>query len=234
MEIFPATQLLLLAAAFLCGVLFGILFDIGAALRIFLGAFQPPKYMRERYEKPLPLLGRAIGLRQGNKARRAWQALVVGAGDFFFCLAFALAIELVLYQFNFGEMRLSVPLVALFGLGLWRALMARPSAFLAAHVAFFVAAGALYLIAALLLPWRALRYLLGRYVIGPLYRACCRLHQKKKRHLSDALCAEQLLLAAAGLVREAVPPSHRRRKGERICRKKARAASRPSPSSSEC
>ena len=61
MYVDPFLQLRLLLAAFFAGVGMGALSECGRVLRLLLGGHTPPAFMRTRYERPLPLVGVAVG-----------------------------------------------------------------------------------------------------------------------------------------------------------------------------
>ena len=117
MEIYPALQLALLLGAFAWGICLGGIWELVHISRILLGVYQPPAYMEACYARPLPWLHRPVPFLRQGIGRRAWRNTVVAVGDCLFCLLFAAVVVLLLYRYNDGAFRLSVPLLALLGLG---------------------------------------------------------------------------------------------------------------------
>lgn len=196
MEISPALQFRMLAAALAAGLAAGALFDVFAALRIFFGVHTPPARLRPLYEKPLPLLGRPVPIRGKNRSRRFWRHAVIGAFDLLFCVIFAVATELILYEYNNGAFRASVPLAALTGLALWRLTVSRVGDLLTGLVAFGLAAGLCYLRALLVYPLRRAARLFLHFVWGPARRACVSLQAARQARMTERLCRAQLKQAA--------------------------------------
>ena len=180
MEIRPDVQLTLLLRALLWGVGFGLLWDLLTVSRILLGAYTPPAHMRARYARPLPLLHRPVPFDMAGRGRRLWRHAVVGVGDVLFCLSLAACVILLLYRYNSGAFRLSVPLLTLLGLGLFRAASARFSVRLTAYLAYGAGVLACYGRAAVALPLRLLRRLWARVLCRPM-RALCRVAAEKRK-----------------------------------------------------
>lgn len=198
MEIYPYLQFSMLLGAFLGGLCLGVVWELVNAFRILFGAYQAPDFMRERYQKPLPLLGRPVPFERKTIGKRLWRGFVIGAGDLLFCLLFAVFIILQLYRYNDGEFRFSVPVLALCGFALFRTLSARTLSLAMAYLAYGVAAASLYLAALLALPPRALRYLLARFVLRPVKRLYRRIEARRLRRRSAVLCKMQLQWAEQG------------------------------------
>ena len=211
MEIDPYLQLTMLLSAFLCGVALGALWEVVTALRIVLGAYQAPECMRKRYERPLPLLRRPIPWPKGNAARRVWRGVLIGVGDFLFCLLFALVAELLLYRFNDGAFRVSVPLLALAGLGLFRVSIARITGLLVAWMAYGFAALWMYLTALLKLPICGLQILARRFLYTPVRRV----RRAWLAKASARLFRAQLTLAENGFQKERMPTNVSKKKTAR-------------------
>ena len=198
MEIYPALQLQMAVAALCAGVTLGLCSALLPALRILVGAYRPPPRMRERYEKTLPLLHRSVSFPREKGIRRGWQTAVIAAEDLFLCLAAALAVILLLYAYNSGAFRLSVPLLLLVGFGACRLVIARLLATVTDYLAYGAAVLALYLRAGLLLPLR----LLKRFLWQPLFSLWQGWRQKRARAASDQLCRRQLQWAEKGFTGE--------------------------------
>ena len=194
MEIDPHLQLQMLLTAFLSGVSLGLVCELFTVCRILLGAYTPPPYMRQRYEKTLPFLHRAVPFARGDVGQK-WSAAAQILPDLLLCLLAAVGVILTLYRFNHGAMRLSVPVML--GLGLWlcRTLARHTLSVAVAYLAYGLAAAALYLWALLLLPWRLLRRLYRRFVWPQVEKR----KAKRRAAVSAALCRAQLALAANGL-----------------------------------
>ena len=167
MEIYPQRQLAMFLAALWLGGSMGGLHVLVLALRTLVGAYLPPEEMRARYARPLPLLGKAVGFERGA-TRRVWRALVIFVTDLCFCLVFCVRLILLLYRYNDGAWRLSVPLLCLLGFAFFVLLVRRFFAHLNDDAAYFLAVALLYFKAALLLPIRLVLRLLRRFVWRPL------------------------------------------------------------------
>ena len=207
MEIYPALQLQMAVAALCAGAILGLWHALLPALRILVGAYRPPQTMRATYEKTLPLLHRAVGFPREGGMRRGWKAAVIAAEDLALCLVAGITVILLLYAFNSGAFRLSVPILLLLGMWLCHRLTARPLAAIIHRLAFGAAVLALYAQTVLLLPLRLLR----RYLWQPL---CTLWRIGRLRHLqavSDRLCRCQLALASTGLM--GGTPKEEKRKG---------------------
>lgn len=211
MEIYPERQLAMLLTAWGIGLAFGLLWDLFAASRILFSAYEPPPSFLPLYARPLPRLGRGIPLPRGG-GRRVWRLCVIAAQDLVFCLLFCCAILLVLYEFNDGAWRFSVPILALLGLALWRRLPARLLATLTAYLAFGLSALSMYVRAILLWPLRLVRRFLVLAVWPCLCRAALCGQRRLLRARSVALCRTQLAAAAMGFSGQSMPPE-RKKKG---------------------
>ena len=198
MEIYPELQLAMLLGAFLGGVCLGGVWELLCASRILLFAYTAPEFMRERYARPLPLLHRPVSFERKGGANKLWRGIVIGVGDLLFCLLFAVLIVLLLYRYNDGEIRCSVPVLALLGLALFRTASSRFLTLVEAYLAYGIAAGWLYLRALLSLPPRGMRYLLTRFVLRPARRAYRHIELRRMRQRSAELCAMQLKWAECG------------------------------------
>ena len=199
MEIYPATQAEMFLAAFSLGLGAGLFRQLLLALRTVLGAYLPPERMRPLYERPLPLLHRPVGF-PVRRVRRVWCVSVAFGGDLFFCLACAFALLLLLYDYNNGAWRVSVPVLFLLGLALFRALTSRVLARMNDYFAYGLSLLLCYARAAVSLPVRILRSLVRRFVLAPVKRGIAALYQKKRARRSARLCRAQLALAARGFI----------------------------------
>ena len=220
MEIYPELQLAMLLGAFLGGVCLGGVWELLCASRILLFAYTAPEFMRERYARPLPLLHRSVSFERKGGANKLWRGIVIGVGDLLFCLLFAVLIILLLYRYNDGEIRCSVPVLALLGLALFRTASSRFLTLVEAYLAYGIAAGWLYLRALLSLPPRGMRYLLTRFVLRPARRAYRHIELRRMRQRSAALCTMQLKWAERGF--EGKCPEVCERKGRMRYEKKDR------------
>ena len=211
MEIHPRLQLAMLLVSLLWGLLMGALWELLTASRILLGAYEPPKRMRGRYEKPLPLLHRPVPFARKNPLRRLWRGLLIALGDLLFCLALALSAVLILYRYNSGILRLSVPVLLLLGLGAFRLLAKKLP--LNDYFAYTLAAGRLYLLALLGLLCRPLAWLARG------------IKKRRAAALSARLCKEQLLQAALGF--EKPVPQVKQEREKKRCQKRLKDAPPP-------
>ena len=197
MEIYPARQLQMLLAACLGGFLFGGISSLLGAFRMLLLAHTPPAWMQRHYLTPLPLLHRPLGLPRG-RARRAWSRAVILLQDLLFCVAFTVFLILVLYEYNDGVLRLSVPVLALLCLWAWHALLGAPMERINAYLAFFAAVLCRYLSALVLLPLRVLLFLCRRVLWRALHHVFLALRRFALRRTSRALCRAQCAAAEKG------------------------------------
>ena len=209
MQIYPDRQLLLLLCAFMLGVAQGLVWELFVAVRILLGAHLPPERYLALYKRPLPLLGRSVPLPAG-RGRRVWRGSVRAVCDVLYCICFALALILLLYDQNDGAWRLSVPVLALLGLAAFRVVFARPLCALAAYTAFFLAAGGVYIRVLLVLPIRGMRHFVTRLFVRPIRALFRVLYARMLSHTSAALCRAQLAAAATGFAR--LPLINKRKK----------------------
>ena len=198
MEIYPALQFQLLAAAFFLGACFGLIWELFAAIRILLGAYRPPERYLALYRRPLPLLCCGVPI-SGKRARRLWRLAVVFVTDLFYCVLFSLSLVLLLYEYNDGAWRLSVPLLALLGLAVFRVTLSRLLSGLSALAAYALAVLLAYCRALARLLVRTLLRLLQRGVCRPIRAVYLRLRLMLWQRRSRSLCHLQLQLAEAGL-----------------------------------
>ena len=211
MEIHPRLQLAMLLAALFTGLAMGVVWELLTAFRILLGAYRPPERMRGRYARPLPLLRRPVPFARKDPLRRLWRGIVIALGDLLFCLALSLSAVLILYRYNSGVLRLSVPVLLLLGLGAFRLLSKKLP--ITDHFAYVLAAGRLYLLAFLGLLCR------------PLLLAANGIRKRRAAALSARLCQAQLALAAVGF--EGEPPRLKKERKKKRCQKRPKAAPPP-------
>ena len=198
MEIYPSLQFAMLLGAFLGGICLGGIWELLTASRILLGAYKTPEFMRERYTRVLPLLHRSVPFERKGVSRRLWRGIVIGVGDLFFCLLFAVFIILLLYRYNDGAFRFSVPVLSLLGFALFRTLLSHRLSRAEAYLAYGFAAASLYLVALLALPPKGITYLLKRFVLRPARKLYRRVEIHRMRRRSAELCAMQLKWAECG------------------------------------
>lgn len=199
MEIDPYLQLAMLLGAFLSGVLLGGVWEMLTAIKILLRAYEPPSFMKARYARPLPLLRRPVPFAQNSVGRRLWRGVIVALLDFLFCALFAVVLILILYRYNDGAFRLSVPVLALCGFALFRFVAVKLLSIAMAYFAFGFAALTIYLCALLALPPKAVRALAVRLVCRPACACYRRVVWRRAVRRSANLCKAQLLWAAEGL-----------------------------------
>lgn len=210
MEIYPQRQLAMFLAALFLGACMGGCRMLLLALRTFSGAYLPPERMRARYEKPLPLLHRGVRFARGG-TRRVWRATVVFCTDLCFCLCFCVSLIFLLYRYNDGAWRLSVPALVFAGFFLFLLLSRRFFVRANDYLAYFFAAAALYVRRALCLPIMLLVRLLCRFIFRPVqkgWRVAC---EKRRKAYTAACVRAELALAEQGLLM---------RKEKEECRKK--------------
>ena len=199
MEIYPAEQLQMLTTAILGGFLFGVMFELLAVLRTLLLLHTPPPFMHSRYLAPLPLLHRPLGLsRAKGKGARG---VVIFVQDLLFCCAFSAFVILVLYAYNDGIIRLSVPLLALLGLWAFRISLAPLFGRVNAYLAFVLAVLLRYFVEVLMLPVRLLWGLFYCVLWRAAQRAFAWLRRLVLRRTSRALCRAQCAAAKTGFLK---------------------------------
>lgn len=220
MTIDPALQFALFAAAFLGGMAFGLLGEVGKIVRILLGAYVPPPSWQARYERPLPLFHRGLRF-QKAAPHRAWATGVAFVADLAFPVLAALYLLHVLFRFNNGVFRFSVPVLFLLGLALFRVALVRPFREPLAVTAYLICALCAYLKALLLLPLGLLGFALRKWICKPLARLGRAAWYRVSVCRTRRLCQKQRSLAMRGLLSTS--------KGKKeLCRKKEkRVASRP-------
>ncbi|MBQ8340815.1 MAG: hypothetical protein IJY22_00385 [Clostridia bacterium] len=197
MEIDQAKQLAMLLTAFLCGVAMALLWELLAALRILLGAHRPPARMRGLYEKKLPLLLRGVPFDRPPLGK-FWRSTVIALLDCLFCLLFALAVILILYDYCNGALRLSVPVLALVGYGLCHMAAVTLLAPLTSLAAYGLGAAWLYLCALLRLVCKGIKGFF-RLLLCPIFKLNRSIALRRARARSAALGAAQLQFAQKGL-----------------------------------
>lgn len=199
MEIYPARQAEMFLAAFSLGLGAGLFGQVLLAIRTVLGAYLPSERMRALYERPLPLLHRPVGF-PTQRARRFRCFFVAFCGDLLFCLVCALGLLLLLYDYNNGAWRVSVPVLFLLGLASFRVLTSRVLARMNDYFALGLSAFLCYARAGVCWPVRATVSLVRRFVIAPVRRVVAALCRKQRARRSLRLCRAQLALAAHGLI----------------------------------
>ena len=199
MEIYPRTQVEMFLAAFALGLGAGLFRQLLLALRTVLGAYLPPEDMRALYERPLPLMRRPLGFPRRH-ARRGWCLAVAFCGDLLFCISCTVALLVLLYDYNEGAWRLSVPVLFLLGLALFRAGTARFFSRLNAFFAYGLSVLLFYARAGVCLPVQRLALLVARFLLCPVKKGAQRLYQGHRKRVSGRLCRAQLALAAHGLI----------------------------------
>ena len=215
MEIDPYRQFLLLFSAPLAGFLFGGVWEILALSRVLLGAYRVPDGMRALYAHPLPLLGRPVVLRE-KSTRRLWRGLIIGAGDFLFCILFGGTVCVLLYCLNDGAIRISVPVLALCGFAAFRRLLGARLERLRDYLAYACAAVACYARRLLALPFLLLKRVLTLLVFRPVRALFARWVGFVYKKRTEQLCQKQLALAANGLEDlrgRACPEKNKKKKG---------------------
>ena len=214
MEIDPALQFRLFLSAALWGVIMGCMREAFAAAAILLGAYRPPDFMEARYARPLPLIHRSVPFAPKGKGRRLWQGLVIAFFDCLFCVIFAIGLILILYAYNDGAVRLSVPALALMSFGAWQMLGNRLLRVPMAYFAYGFAAVTVYFGVLLGLPYRGIRFLALQFVIRPAAAAARRVSLRRLQARSAMLCQRQLLWASVGFTGECPKIKKNQKKGK--------------------
>lgn len=199
MEIYPHIQAKMFFGAFALGLGAGVLRLLLLVLRTALGAYLPAERMRAHYERPLPLLHRAPGYPK-QRARKWWRIVVAFVGDVLFCLFCAAEVLLLLYEYNDGAWRLSVPVLFLIGLAVFRLATAHVGAWLNDWLAYALSALFLYVRTLVRLPLRGVWWVLRHALWTPVKKGCLHLIARHRRRVSEKLCRAQLALAARGLI----------------------------------
>lgn len=201
MEIDPRRQLAMFLAALFLGAALGGFRMLLLSLRTLTGAYVPPEQMRAWYEKELPLLCCGVRFERGA-THRFWRAAVIFCTDLLFCLAFCVSLILLLYRYNDGAWRLSVPLLSLAGFALFSWLFHRFFVRANDYLAYFLAVLALYAKAVLCLPVKLAWRLIRRFLLAPLQRGWRRTLEKRRRAFTASVCRAELTLAARGVLME--------------------------------
>ncbi len=199
MEIYPPTQAEMFLAVFALGLGAGLFRQLLLALRTVLGAYLPPERMRALYERPLPLLRRPVGFPR-HRARRGWCFAVAFGGDLFFCLSCTCALLLLLYDYNEGAWRISVPVLFLLGLAFFRVGTARLFARMNELFAYGLSVLLFYARAGAFFPVRKVASLAMRFLLCPIKKGVQALCQRRRKQVSERLCRAQLALASRGLI----------------------------------
>ena len=199
MEIDPYRQFWLLFGAPLAGFLLGGVWELFHLSRVFLGAYRAPDAMHALYARPLPLLKHPVPLRE-RSVHRMWRGAVIAFEDCLFCILFVGILCVMLYCLNDGQMRVSVPVLALCGFAAFRVLFARYLDVIRSYLAYGCAACACYIRALVCLPVRSLKKLLYMFVFRPVRALFVILERKARQKRSARLCRWQLELAHSGLV----------------------------------
>ena len=197
MLIYPALQGKLFVLAFLCGIALGVLWDIVFVLRVLTGACPKAARLAALYQRPLPLIGRAVGFSVGS-LHRAWQSLSLSFWQLLFPVFGAFAVLILCFGYHNGAFRLPVPLLLLLGFFLWRRLFSGRIAHALDLLAFLLAACGVYLRVILWLPLGILCRALRRFVARPLLALATKWQRSRLLHRSHLLCAAQLAAAAHG------------------------------------
>lgn len=199
MEIYPHLQAQMLLAALALGLGAGLFRQLLLAFRCVLGAHMPPERMRMRYERILPLLRRPVGF-PARRARRGWCAAVAFGTDLIFCPICAIALLILLYDYNDGAWRLSVPVLFLLGFCLFRLVTARVLAHLNDGFAYGLAVLFLYVRTLVCLPVRGVWILTKHCLLRPARRGSGALRKWHRKRVSARLCRAQIALAEQGLI----------------------------------
>lgn len=222
MTLDPVAQFTLALAAFLGGIAFGLLGEIGKIARILLGAYLPPVSWQARYERPLPLVSRPPRFRK-NAPRRAWATAVSFCMDLAFPILAALYLLYLLFRFNNGVLRVSALVLFLLGLAAFRVTLARYFLTPLAMLAFLFCALGVYVKALLLLPLKLFARAITRVALRPLSLVIRTLEAKMNAWHTTRMCALQLELAGGGLL-------PKKKRNLKLCRKKEKRVVASSPS----
>ena len=225
MLIDPLLQGKLYVLSLLCGLGLGFLWDAVLVLRVLTGAGPKSAQLAALYQRPLPLLGRAVGF-STKLVHRVWQDISLAFWQVLFPVLGAITVLLLCFGYNSGVFRLPVLVLLAVGFALWRRLLSGHVARGLSLVAFFLSALVLYLRALLCLPVRVIQRLFCRFVFMPLRALLVRWHRKRLQSCSKRLCAQQLEAAACGLLFS--KQTLKRKRKLKLCQiKKEGAVSRP-------
>lgn len=162
-------------------------------------------------------------------ARRAARALLRWGAQFLFPVLAALSLLLVSFYYNRGDFRISTVIVLLLGLLLWRASLSRRLSRPLSLAVFLLAAAGLYLRALLLLPLKAVFWLLWRFCLLPLKHALQGIHRSYRKKRSAALCARQLTAAKNGFLAPSRSTKVKEKRKENVEKKQKGARQRHHP-----
>lgn len=197
MLIYPVLQGKLFLLAFLCGIALGVLWDMVFVLRVLTGACPKAARLAALYQRPLPLVGRAVGFSTGS-LHRVWQLLSLWFWQLLFPIFGAIAVLVLCFGYHNGALRLPVPLLLILGFFLWRRLFSGRIAHALDLLAFLLAALSVYLRALVWLPIGIFCRFLQRFVWRPSRVLAVRCQQRRLSHRSRLLCEAQLLAAENG------------------------------------
>lgn len=196
MEIDPYLQFRLFLSAFCAGLLAGAFWELLTVSRILLGAYRTPERLRALYQKKLPLLSRPIGLGADKNLRRVWRTVLVAAGDLLFSLGFAALVIIVLYLYNDGGFRMTVPVLALAGFALFHFAFTRLFGSAVAYFAFGVAALRLYVSALLHVCFLWVFRVFKGVFLRPVTALFRKIADKRAIRITQRLCRKQLVWAS--------------------------------------
>ncbi|MBE6604612.1 MAG: hypothetical protein E7639_02765 [Ruminococcaceae bacterium] len=197
MLIYPVLQGKLFLLAFLCGIVMGALWDLVFVLRVLTGAYPKAARLKALYQRPLPLVGRAVGFSTGS-LHRAWQVLSLAFWQLLFPVFGALAVLVLCFGYHNGALRLPVPLLLVLGFFLWRRLFSRRLARAFDLLAFLLAALSLYFRALVWLPIGIFCRFFCRFVWRPIQALAAKWQCKHLSYRSRLLCEAQLAAAEDG------------------------------------
>ena len=171
--------------AFLLGVVFGFFYDLLRITRVLCGAEYGSNKKKRPYDQPLPLIGKA----KRQKIKKPWIDILTVIQDFLFCVCASIALIVLFYQENQGNIRVSACLASAFGFVAYRAILGKPIMYASEWIAFGVQVIFRYCLFFILLP---LRWLLAQIIrllkkiVGYLLRCAdrrARLRYTKKQAL---------------------------------------------------
>lgn len=163
----------MLICALFCGIALGGVYDILRITRYLINGADSNdisprvRALRERFSLPPALqLPKKKNKRPSNKRKTIISAIVLFIQDLLFCLLFALAASLLLYQTNDGQLRLSAIVVMLLGFILYLVTVGRWSKRFWTLLTILVQMAFCWIGALLIYPLR----LLWQYLKKPLQR----------------------------------------------------------------
>jgi hypothetical protein len=200
--------------AFLLGAILAFCYDLLRLTRIFFGVHYCRRGAKRLHEIRLPFIKP-----YGRRTERRALGIVVFFEDLFFCIASAIAVILLLFQYNNGKFRFPVLIVIGVGFLIYRATLGRAFLLLSEVIAFCIEVCFKYTVYFITLPFRLTVGFLKDWIT----RIAGRVQGIHKRSMRRR-CTEQeiarLQRDACGLLPQDLPKQRRPKRGKIIAKRK--------------